>query len=485
MIEDFIWSDRFATGIESVDIQHKQLLELINEIGRQLSSAQEIDEPALQALCKQLADYARFHFVEEERVMIESGVDPRHITHHKELHRGFIEQVVAMWQGRAHMTHPAETLHGFLSAWLVVHIIGEDQSMARQRQAILGGISASAAFDDDTRHRDDTTSAMLNALQNLYHVLSQQNSDLAKVNIRLEATVAERTAELTSTYAKLAVEHQELTASMNKVEQAQNALLQSEKMAAVGQLAAGVAHEINNPIGFVNSNLGTLNRYVADLLRLADTVADSPLAKEIDLPFLHEDVGVLLSESREGLDRVRKIVANLKDFAHVDEAEWQQTDLVAGLESTVTVASHELRYKAEIVRKLSPLPLVNCIPAQLNQVFLNILINAAQAIPEHGVITLSSGVGMQEGKDHVWIEIADTGKGMSADVKRRIFEPFFTTKPVGQGTGLGMSLAYDIITKHNGKCEVDSAPGEGTRIRLWLPVAGPADAGSAAGTGAA
>ena len=326
---------------------------------------------------------------------------------------------------------------------------------------------------------------MLNALQNLYHVLSQQNSDLAKVNIRLEATVAERTAELTSTYAKLAVEHQELTASMNKVEQAQNALLQSEKMAAVGQLAAGVAHEINNPIGFVNSNLGTLNRYVADLLRLADTVADSPLAKEIDLPFLHEDVGVLLSESREGLDRVRKIVANLKDFAHVDEAEWQQTDLVAGLESTVTVASHELRYKAEIVRKLSPLPLVNCIPAQLNQVFLNILINAAQAIPEHGVITLSSGVGMQEGKDHVWIEIADTGKGMSADVKRRIFEPFFTTKPVGQGTGLGMSLAYDIITKHNGKCEVDSAPGEGTRIRLWLPVAGPADAGSAAGTGAA
>jgi signal transduction histidine kinase len=209
-----------------------------------------------------------------------------------------------------------------------------------------------------------------------------------------------------------------------------------------------------------------------------DSAAAQAIAGEIDLPYLRGDLTALLGESRDGLERVRKIVANLKDFSHVDEAaEWRDADLIRGLESTLSVAAHELKYKTDLVRKLQPLPLVRCIPAQINQVFLNLLVNAAQAIPDHGVITLECG--QKDGQ--VWIEVADTGKGMDETTAKRMFEPFFTTKPVGTGTGLGLSICYDVVHKHGGRFEVHSTPGAGSRIRLWLPVAGPAEA-SAIGT---
>jgi hemerythrin-like metal-binding protein len=476
MIEAFVWSDRFETGIESVDSQHRELVGIVNLVGDRMVSGEVLEEADAQALFKRLADYARFHFTDEERVMTEGGLDPRHIELHKQHHRSFTEQVVTMWQGRASLTHPAETLHGFLSAWLSYHILGEDQAMAREIARIREGMSPAAAHEIETTRGERSTSALLQAMQRLYGVLSEQNRDLAKGNLELEARVTERTGELKVAYAKLAADHQELTELLSKVEAAQSQLLQSEKMASIGQLAAGVAHEINNPIGFVNSNLGTLGRYVDDLLRLADASGDSAgaqaIAKEVDLPFLREDLKALLGESRDGLERVRKIVANLKDFSHVDEgAEWRHADLIGGLESTLSVASHELKYKTDVVRKLQPLPLVRCIPAQINQVFLNLLVNAAQAISEHGVITVESG----QGKDEVWIEVADTGKGMDETTARRMFEPFFTTKPVGTGTGLGMSICYDIVSKHGGRFEVHSTPGAGSRIRVWLPVAGPAE----------
>jgi two-component system NtrC family sensor kinase len=474
MIEAFVWSDRFATGIESVDTQHQQLVHLVNQVGDLMIGGGEVSEADLQALFKQLADYARFHFTDEERVMAEGGIEPQFIAEHREIHRRFTEQVVTMWQSRGTMTHPAETLHGFLSSWLTFHILGEDQAMARELSRIATGVPPSESHHTYRGERSST--ALLQALQTLYGVLSQQNRDLVAANSQLESRVAARNHELETAYAKLAADHQELTDLLAKVDQAQSQLLQSEKMASIGQLAAGVAHEINNPIGFVTSNLSTLSRYVQDLLRVIDAASDSPgaqaVASEVDLPFLREDLIALLAESGDGLERVRKIVANLKDFSHVDEAEWQFADLIAGLESTVNVVWHELKYKAEIVRELHPLPIVRCIPAQINQVFMNLLVNAAQAITEHGTITLRSG----EANGNAWIEIADTGKGMSDDTRRRMFEPFFTTKPVGQGTGLGMSLAYDIIHKHDGSFDVSSTPGVGTTIRIWLPVAGPATA---------
>jgi signal transduction histidine kinase len=371
------------------------------------------------------------------------------------------------------MAHPIDTLHGFLVSWLSFHILGEDQAMARALVRIQQGMNPAEAHETDGSRGERSTAALLNALQHLYALLSQQNQDLAKVNAELESRVKTRTSELDGAYAKLAAEHQELTELLSKVDQVQGQLLQSEKMASVGQLAAGVAHEINNPIGFVTSNLRTLERYVEQLLRLAElgahTTEGQAIRQEVDLPFLREDLGALLAESNDGLERVRKIVANLKDFSHVDEAEWQDADLLAGVESTLNVVWHELKFKTDIVRELSPLPLVRCIPAQINQVVMNLLLNAVQAIPEHGTITLRSGVDNEQ----AWLEIADTGTGMSEDVKRRMFEPFFTTKPVGKGTGLGMSLTYDIIRKHAGSIDVTSTLGVGTCFRIWLPITGP------------
>lgn len=265
-----------------------------------------------------------------------------------------------------------------------------------------------------------------------------------------------------------------------KLEQAQSQLLQSEKMAAIGQLAAGVAHELNNPIGFVQSNLGTLEGYIDDLLEVLEhcehCAANCPdpttqgeflrLRECKDIGFIKDDVRLLLAESKDGSDRVRRIVQNLKDFSHVSENEWSWADLHKGLDSTLTIVWHELKYKAEIEKRYGTLPEVCCMPAQINQVFLNLLVNAAQAIEERGKILIATGCV----EDRVWIEIGDTGKGIPQENISRIFEPFFTTKPVGTGTGLGLSLAYGIVSKHHGRISVDSRLGIGTTFRIELPL---------------
>ena len=466
-MQAFVWNDRFATGIESVDEQHRRLIELVNQIGDMLVAGDQWAESRLQEIFKQLADYARFHFQDEERVMREGGLDPQHLASHQQHHHQFTEQVISMWGARHGMQNPAQILHGFLSSWLTYHILGEDQVMARELRQIAAGPQAPLE-----PVADSAAPALLQALQSLYGVLSEQNRNLADANRQLETRVAERTEELNKAYAQVASDNENLSALLGKIDQAQTQLLQTEKMAAIGQLAAGVAHEINNPIAFVNSNFITLGNYVNELLRVIDAAADPAaleLAAEIDLPFLREDIKALINESGDGLQRVRKIIADLKDFSHIDETLPQPTDLLAGLETTISVANHELKYKVDLVRELRPLPPVRCIGGQINQVLMNLLVNAAQSISDHGTVTLRSGV---EGTN-VWLEIEDNGSGMSDDVKRRMFEPFFTTKPIGSGTGLGMSLSYDIIHGHGGSFDVDSAPGKGTRIRLWLPIDGP------------
>ena len=266
--------------------------------------------------------------------------------------------------------------------------------------------------------------------------LSQLNEDMRSMNAQLQAT--------------------------------QHQLMQSEKMASIGQLAAGVAHEINNPVGYVYSNLSTLQGYVGELLAAVRHLrgkGDGP-EPNCDIDFLEEDIPALVSETREGLDRVKKIVQDLKDFSRVDASDdWEHANLVKGLESTLNIVQNEIKYKATVVKELQPLPDVPCLPTQLNQVFMNLLVNAAQAIADKGTITLRSGC--DESK--VWIEVGDDGCGMSTAVQSRIFEPFFTTKPVGKGTGLGLSVSYSIVRKHRGTIELDSAPGRGTTFRVVLP----------------
>jgi len=296
----------------------------------------------------------------------------------------------------------------------------------------------------------------------------------------LEHRVAQRTADLDAKLGELEVKREEQRVLIEKLEAARNQAMQAEKMASIGQLAAGVAHEINNPIGFVLSNFKSLERYMADvfnviaayeaaerLLPSGPQLATLLQAKEAaELDFVKEDVKQLLVESCDGLDRVKRIVQDLKDFSRVGENGWQTADLVRGLESTLNVVRNEVKYKAEVVKRYGAMPEIECMPSQLNQVFMNLLVNAAHAIANQGTITIGCGTAGEE----VWITVSDTGSGMAPDVLGRIFDPFFTTKPVGQGTGLGLSLSYSIVRRHGGRIEVESEVGVGTTFRVCLPI---------------
>jgi signal transduction histidine kinase len=243
-------------------------------------------------------------------------------------------------------------------------------------------------------------------------------------------------------------------------------LLQNEKMASIGQLAAGVAHEINNPIGFVSSNLRTLSGYVDQLLARIQASHGPRLDEE--LQYVVDDVPLLVKETRDGLERVRKIVQDLRDFSRVDAAEhWEQADLNAALRSTINIGLTDFRHKVTVECDLEALPPVTCLLSQINQVFLNLLVNAAQASQEGGCVTVRSRVRGSE----VEIAVEDQGCGIEPDNLNRIFDPFFTTKPVGQGTGLGLSLAYSIVRKHDGAISVCSEPGHGAIFHVRLPIA--------------
>jgi len=271
--------------------------------------------------------------------------------------------------------------------------------------------------------------------------------------------------------------------SLNKrLEEANNQLLQSEKMASIGQLAAGIAHELNNPIGFVHSNLGTLDGYLHDLMAIIDAYdkatssADcscvnlpsvDQVKTERDFAFVKSDIFQLVAESKEGLGRVRKIVQDLKSFSRVGEQEWQEADLHQGLDSTLNIVWNELKYKCKVVKEYGDIPRVYCLISQLNQVFMNLLVNAGHAIETQGTITIRTAM---HGEDNVCVEVSDTGKGIAPEHMTRIFEPFFTTKPVGKGTGLGLSLSYSIVQRHNGRIEVESQPGQGSTFRVILPI---------------
>ncbi|MDX9993697.1 MAG: ATP-binding protein [Rhodocyclaceae bacterium] len=294
--------------------------------------------------------------------------------------------------------------------------------------------------------------------------------------------------ELTERNRSLQREKSEQEALVKKLADMQTHLLQSEKLAALGQLAAGVAHEINNPIGFVNSNLGSLEHYFVKLHRILDHVAAGEpmidalgaeghafvaalrqLKEESDYAYLMEDIPALLAESREGVTRVRKIVQDLRDFSRADtRQEWEMANLREGIESTLNIVHNEIKYHADVVLECGDLPRVECIPSQLNQVFMNLLVNAAHAMPEgkRGTIT----VRCHKVNEEAWIEIADTGVGIARENLQRIFDPFFTTKPIGKGTGLGLSLSYGIVERHHGRIEVQSEQGVGTTFRIILPV---------------
>jgi len=310
------------------------------------------------------------------------------------------------------------------------------------------------------------------------------------VNIEHLLLSVKRALERHETRSRLKVYTKDLEELLNKkaseIKNAHGMLLQSEKLASIGQLAAGVAHEINNPIGFISSNLNALEGYIKDIKILMAKYKDihsinseerlillkkiELLKEEMDIEFILDDLAQLIDESKEGADRVKKIVADLKDFSRVDHGEKEFFNINQGLESTLNIVKNELKYKAEISKEYNEIPEIECYPQELNQVFMNLLINAAQAIEKRGKIWIKTGLVNNNGHDFIEVRICDTGTGIAEENLNRIFDPFFTTKDVGKGTGLGLNISYKIIEKHNGEIKVESEIGKGTTFIVRLPV---------------
>jgi PAS domain S-box-containing protein len=246
-------------------------------------------------------------------------------------------------------------------------------------------------------------------------------------------------------------------------------LVQSEKLAAIGTLAAGVAHEINNPIGYINSNLNTLAKYAHKVKEFLGKNIPPENSDRQEMEEILNDCGCAISESLEGTSRVKKIVADLKSFSRIDRAEKEFANINEGIESTLNIVWNELKYKCKVEKQLGQLPELFCIPNQLNQVFMNLLVNAGQAITnDKGLIVIKTWAD----QGNIFISIKDNGSGIPKENMNKIFEAFFTTKEVGKGTGLGLSLVYDIIKKHNGKIDVESTVGVGTEFVVTFPIEG-------------
>lgn len=285
--------------------------------------------------------------------------------------------------------------------------------------------------------------------------------------------------ELKKITGELERKNRELEKGYLDLKAAQAQIIQQEKMASIGQLAAGVAHEINNPIGFILSNLGTLDKYLSRLIEFIDFQAGvigsfeaadlkglDEKRRQLKLDLIIPDTRALIRESAEGADRVKSIVRDLKGFSRVDDEGVSRADINAGLESTINIVWNEIKYKATLKKQYGEIPLTKCNLGQLNQVFLNVLVNAAHSIERKGEISVKT---WQE-NGSICVSISDTGCGIPEDNLGRIFEPFFTTKEVGKGTGLGLSIAYDIVKKHNGEITVESEIGKGTTFSVRIPV---------------
>ncbi|HBH18400.1 MAG TPA: hypothetical protein DDX14_05585, partial [Cyanobacteria bacterium UBA9579] len=271
----------------------------------------------------------------------------------------------------------------------------------------------------------------------------------------------------------------QLEGAYAELKEAQAMVVHSEKMKSLGQLVAGVAHELNNPINFIYGNLDHLRNYMNDLIGVIDSlaqVADKVPAEvmesiekskeEADYQFILEDLPPLIKSCKDGAERCKQIVLDLKNFSRLDEALLKEIDIHEGLESTLNILYNKFKNKVNVHKEFGELPMLSCYAGQLNQVFMNILDNAIQAVPEHGDVYVRTSFE----NNNIKVIIEDNGAGIDQESLSRIFDPFFTTKPVGEGTGLGLSISYRIIKTHNGTIDVESEKGKGTKFTIKIPV---------------
>ncbi|MBD2497444.1 ATP-binding protein [Nostoc sp. FACHB-280] len=364
------------------------------------------------------------------------------------------------------------TIIGYLtSSWVIQPIL----RINRASQAMASGDLEQAV----NISKIEELNTLAQSFNYMAEQLRQSFTALEASKAELEDRVEERTSELKTTLSEL--------------QRTQAQAIQNEKMSSLGQLVAGVAHEINNPVNFIHGNITHLSDYIQSLVQILHLYQEryldedpeiQALAEEIDLDFMIADLDKILPSMKMGTERIRNIVLSLRNFSRMDEADFKTVDVHEGIESTLLILQYRLKEKqdypgVEVIRDYGNLPLVECFAGQLNQVLMNILVNAMDALEESFLnsqnptakkpqITIrTSAFGTQ------WIEIAiaDNGPGMSEQVKHRIFDPFFTTKPVGKGTGMGMAISYQIITeKHHGKLDCVSKPGEGTEFKIQIPV---------------
>ncbi|MGM3307669.1 ATP-binding protein [Anabaena sp. WFMT] len=328
---------------------------------------------------------------------------------------------------------------------------------------------------------------MARQLQESFTALETANQNLERSNTELEQRVEARTLELQATIQEL--------------HHTQTQMVQSEKMSALGQMVAGIAHEINNPVNFIHGNLTHIEQYTQDLLALAqlyqDYLPEPPVEiieklNEIDFEFLEDDLAKVLKSMAMGTTRIQEIVLSLRNFSRLDEAEVKEVDIHEGIDSTLVILNNRLKAKSdrmgiEVIKEYGKLPLIDCYAGQLNQVFMNILNNAIDALDERDKMRSLDKINTQPSKIKIstvyqdgWISIhiTDNGSGIREEDSSNVFNPFFTTKPVGKGTGLGLSISYQIITqKHGGKFYFHSTPGEGTEFVIQLPMSGSLGAG--------
>ncbi|MFZ5444199.1 MAG: sensor histidine kinase [Myxococcota bacterium] len=444
------WGDRFLTGLERIDDEHRRLFELVSAFGALVAREAGVPRAELEKLLDEVAGYARTHFIDEEAVMQEAGVDERFASAHRRQHARFLLDVGAM-RGPDFLSASgaARALLRFLLNWLASHILGADMQLARQIERIRKGQSPAEAWEAEA-HEDQAPGLLLmDALDEVLGVVTRRNEELAR-------TVAE-------------------------LRFMQAHLVEQEKLATVGVLASGVAHELNNPLAFVTANVASLGDHLSAMWSVIDSalsVAPAlPEAQRLlferardqaDLPFVRTDLAQLVDETRIGLQRLQDIVKSLREFAGVHSTTTIEVDLRNCVETTVRLIPSRLREGVRFVTHHAPAPPVCCRVTQVNHAILNLLLNATQAVRDTGrpgLVTVRTG----PERHGVFVEVQDEGIGIPEELRSRIFEPFFTTRAAGHGAGLGLANARACAVSHGGSLTVESAPGQGSVFHLWLP----------------
>ncbi|MEM1250873.1 MAG: ATP-binding protein [Cyanobacteria bacterium P01_H01_bin.21] len=392
--------------------------------------------------------------------------------------QSFTQAKETLWFFIAIVTLVGSLVTSTIGYWIAKRIARPIQDITLIAQRVAGENRFDLRATTDT---EDDIRILALSLNQLIEWVGQYTEELEVSAQTLEVRVEERTKALSNTLRKL------------KNTQAQ--LIQTEKMSSLGQMIAGIAHEINNPISFVQGNIEPLKEYFQDLLDLIKTYQteypnpSSAIVRkqeEIDFDFLLKDLDKLLGSMNVGAERVHEIVKSLRNFSRLDEATVKDVDIHEGLDSTLLILNHRLKHDVTVVKQYGDLPLVRCYPAQLNQVFTNIIVNALDAMAEDSCDRTSNGSSAHKKKltittrrikrHRVQIIIRDNGPGIPREVRKKIFDPFFTTKPVGKGTGLGLGICFRIVQQHHGKIRVGSKPGQGAEFAITLPIdALPAD----------